>query len=278
MTKTNIKSNQLTKEDKEILKKSYYYSMSIMMSTNQITQQSKCYAMCMKPGLDIWYKENPDEKRKAFFRHANEFFNTNSTLFPLVTGISLAMEKKKALDGGVSDELITSVKTSLMGPTAGIGDSIINNCFRTIIAGIAIGFGNQGSLLGPLIFLFGFGGVLMIAKWFILKAGYQGGMSLIDKAFEQGIVPLISKCATIVGAIMIGALCATNVKVKIVSAPMINGAEVVVQNIFDSIAPGLLSILLFAWVFRRLQKGMNPTLMIFVLILGSILLAAIGIF
>lgn len=50
-------------------------------------------------------------------------------------------------------ESINSVKVSLMGPLAGIGDSFIWGTLRIIATGVGLSLANQGNILGPILFL-----------------------------------------------------------------------------------------------------------------------------
>ena len=84
-------------------------------------------------------------------------------------------------------------------------------------------------------------------------------------------------CSTL-GAIMIGALIASTVNIKLAAAPVINGATFELQSIFDGIMPGILSLILWWVVFRQLQKGRTPTQLIFGIMICCVLLALIGIF
>lgn len=273
---------KLSAEEKSMLKKSFYYSWGTNMASSKVSMQSKCFAMAMRPGLDLFYKDDPEGERKAFYRHASEFFNTHQVFLGLLVGISLAMEKKNAesqKNGGQDiGETISSLKASLMGPTAGIGDSFFFNCFRVIIAGLCIGLSADGNPLGVILFILLYGCVLMICKYQFLKAGYSYGTTLISDMFEKGIVPIITEAAGLLGAIMVGALIASNVKINIALAPTINGATVSFQEMLDTIMPGLLSIILWGWSFSRIQKGWSATKLIFVIMGGCIVLALIGIF
>lgn len=195
-----------------------------------------------------------------------------------MVGIALAMEKQQA-EHPEEDitETISTLKASLMGPTAGIGDSFFFNCYRVIIAGLCIGLSANGSLLGVILFVLLYGGLLLVYKYIFLTAGYRYGTSLITEAFERGIVPLITEAAGILGAIMVGALIAQNVSIKIALQPVIGGAAIDFQGMLDSIMPGLLSLLLWGWSFSRVQKGWSPTKLIFLIMGGCIVLAFFGI-
>jgi len=271
-------AEKLTREENSMLRKSFLYSLGTNMASSKVSMQSKCFAMAMSPGLDIFYKNNPDGKKKAFYRHASEFFNTHQVFLGLLVGISLAMEKKNAESEEDIDESISSLKASLMGPTAGIGDSFFFNCYRVIIAGICIGLCAGGNLVGVIGFVLFYGCGLLLYKYLFMRAGYIYGTTLITAAFEKGIIPLLTEAAGILGAVMVGALVASNVSVKVALEPVIGGATVSFQEMLDAICPGLLAILLWGWSFRRLQKSWSPTKLIFVIMGACIVLALFGVF
>ena len=271
-------AEKLTSDEKRMLRKSFIYSMGTNMSSSKVSMQSKCFAMAMSPGLDIFYKNNPEGKNKAFYRHASEFFNTHQVFLGLLVGIALAMEKKNAESGEDISESISTLKASLMGPTAGVGDSFFFNCYRVIIAGICIGLCANGSLVGVLGFVIFYGCGLLLYKYLFMTAGYKYGTTLISQAFELGIIPLLTEAAGLLGAIMVGALIAGNVKINIALAPILGGAEISFQTMLDSICPGLLSVVLWGWAFSRIQKGWSATKLIFVIMGACIVLALFGIF
>lgn len=267
----------LTPEEKKMLHKAYVYSLGTNFGSDRVTMQGKCFAMTMSAGGELFYKDDKEKQRQLFARHESEFFNTHQVFLGLLAGIALAMEKMNAADDSLHMEnTITSMKASLMGPTAGIGDSLFFNCFRVIIAGIAIGLGTNGSLLGPLFFFLFYGCALLIVKYFALVQGYIQGTKVISLAYEKGIIPLITDAASVLGAIMVGALVASNVSFSLNFAPSIGGAVVDFQSILDSIMPGILPLGIFFACFSRFQKGWGPIKMIFTIMIACILLAFVG--
>lgn len=54
-------------------------------------------------------------------------------------------------EGEFQTESISMIKTSLMGPFAGIGDSFFQGTIRIITFGIGLSFAQQGSILGPIL-------------------------------------------------------------------------------------------------------------------------------
>lgn len=270
---------ELTKDEKRMLNKSFYYAMGVNFASSSLVGQAKSYAMAMLPALNAYYM---DEKRKgkAFARHTKEYFNTHSVFMGLLVGIGLAMEKKNGqLDEEDNiDSTISNVKASLMGPTAGIGDSFFYNCWRVIVAGISLGFCAEGSLMGPLFFLLFYGVGTLIIKYFLLRVGYISGSTVISEMFEKGIIPAITKAASAVGAIMIGAMVATNVKINFTFAPEFNGAVFDMQGMLDKIAPGFLSLVLWYVIMKRVKKGDSPAKLIYMIMLVCIVLAFFKLF
>ena len=271
------KAPKLTSEERKMLNKSFYFSLGTNMASSKVSQQSKCFAMAMYPGIEMFYKD-PEDRKKAFYRHAGEFFNTHQVFLGLLVGICLAMEKQQS-EHPEQDitETISALKASLMGPTAGIGDSFFFNCYRVIIAGLCIGLSANGSLLGVILFVLLYGCMLLVYKYLFLTAGYRYGTSLITEAFERGIVPLITEAAGLLGAIMVGALIAQNVSISIALQPVIGGATIDFQGMLDSIMPGVLSLLLWGWSFSRIQKGWSATKLIFIIMGACVVLAFFGI-
>ena len=62
----------------------------------------------------------------ALKRHL-AFFNTTPHIVTFILGINAAMEEENVLDENFEVGTIDSIKTSLMGPLAGLGDSFLGN-------------------------------------------------------------------------------------------------------------------------------------------------------
>ena len=60
------------------------------------------------------------------------------------------MEESNARNEDFDTSSINNVKVALMGPLAGIGDSMFWGTLRVIATGIGTSLAMQGSILGPL--------------------------------------------------------------------------------------------------------------------------------
>ena len=76
---------------------------------------------------------DPEERAEACQRHM-EFYNSEFALVgPVILGLTIAMEEEKACGAEIDGLAISAVKTSLMGPLAGIGDTLRQGTLIPII-------------------------------------------------------------------------------------------------------------------------------------------------
>ena len=78
----------------------------------------------MRNIIDKLYDDDPEQKAEACQRHM-EFYNSEFALVgPVILGAAIAMEEEKANGADIDGQAISAIKTSLMGPLAGIGDTL----------------------------------------------------------------------------------------------------------------------------------------------------------
>ena len=107
--------------------------------------QNVGYMYAMLPVIKKLYR-NKEDQAAAITRHL-EIFNTTPAVVPTIMGISAAMEEENANNPAFDVQSINAVKASLMGPLAGIGDSIFWGTVRIIAAGIGVSIAKDGNLL-----------------------------------------------------------------------------------------------------------------------------------
>ena len=188
------------------------------------------------------------------------------------------MEKEHKEKGSVDGATIESIKAALMGPTAGMFDSLFFNCLRIIASGIAIGFASQGSLLGAVLFILLYGVPQDIVRYFFIRIGYTYGTSFIDSVFNSGLMAALTKAASVMGLMMIGAMTATMLSVPLNLVININGAETNIGDVFNSIFPNLLGCILLFVLVSLIKKGKRPTQLVAGILVVALLGALIGIF
>lgn len=239
---------------------------------NYTNYQGNGYLFVLLPALKKLYKDD-EEKLKEVAKANVEFYNTNPQLLPFITSMQLKMyENDRSIDE------TRNIKMALMGPLAGIGDSLAQfgaaPLLSTIFAGMAldgIGFAPIGFWTSIVIFF-------LIIKLLLGDLGERLGTAIIDNLSDK--ISIISEAAGIIGVTVISGLAASFTKVNLgiqYTQAIEGGGEQIVslQEIVDQIAPALLPMLLTLLVFYLIKKrGWNTyqiLLMLFVIgILGSV--------
>lgn len=267
---------QLTPEETSILKKMWWRMHFGGLTFNMTKMQANGFTIIMTPALDEIYKDDLEGRKEALVRH-NQFYNSHNVMTGFIAGLTAALEKEKKEKGDVTAATIQSVKVSLMGPTAGIGDSFFYNVLRVIAAGVGIGICATGNILGSILFFAIYAVPQLIARWYLLKAGYVSGQNFVDELFSSGLVDAVTKAASIMGIVVLGSLI-PGVPVNMAWTININGASVVILDVLNSIMPKILSVGVTLWFMNLIKKGLKPTRLILYVLLACIGLAAIGIF
>lgn len=273
---TTAPQKGISTEDNAVLRKMFIMSHSVFMNFNMTKMEANCFTNTMAPAIEQVYVDDPEGKREAYLRH-QAFFNTHAVALDFIAGLSYALEKDCA-EGKVPGQTIEAIKASLMGPTAGMFDSLFFNCLRVIGAGIAIGLCSQGNIAGTFIFILLYGVTQSILKWFLLKAGYTLGTSFIDSVYNSGLMQVATKAASILGVMMVGCMTATTVGFPLNWTVTIGDTSLVVLDLFESIYPGILSIAIVLIMLAFIKKGVRPIVLIFGLLIFCLLGAAVGIF
>ena len=106
---------QVTKRD--LRKTAARYNFMACNIFNYESQMGPAIAWAMAPVLRKIYKKD-DEYKMALNNHFN-YFNSTTVMSSMILGATLAVEEK---DGIAAKDTVQSLKTSLMGPFAGVGD------------------------------------------------------------------------------------------------------------------------------------------------------------
>lgn len=247
-------------EGKRLTNKELFRTYLRLYITNEMSNsyerlQALNFCITMAPHLKKWYGDRKEEYIEALQRHL-QFYNTESTIGSVICGIVLSMEEKKAQGENIPAEAITGIKTGLMGPMAGIGDSLIRSTLKSTILAIACTLALAGNAIGAFFPLL-YPTIMIIVGYYMLKLGYGIGRDAVTKVLRSGVFAKIINATGILGMFMMGALSSSYVKVKTpLSFQMENAAKaVVVQDLLDGIIPGLLPLCAVFGIYWYLSKG-----------------------
>jgi len=236
------------------------------------------FAQSMTPIIEKLYKTKEDISA-ALKRHL-VFFNTQPDIGGVIHGAVIAMEEERAAGADISDDAINAVKTGLMGPMAGIGDTIQQGIVlpialaigMNIATGGAVGTATQGNILGPLFVLVVVAAFVWGVGWLVWWQGYQQGRAAVTNILRSGTLNRVIVGAGVLGNFIMGALAVQFVSLSTPLAFMIGGTKFEVQAILDSFMPNLLPLLLVLLIWWLLaKKNVSPTTIMIVVILVGVL-------
>ena len=256
----------MNKIEKRQLKSVFWRSFALQGAFNYERMQNVGYMYSMLPVIKKLYR-NKEDQAAAITRHL-EIFNTTPAVVPTIMGISVAMEEENANNPAFDVQSINAVKASLMGPLAGIGDSIFWGTVRIIAAGIGVSIAKDGNLFGPLLFLVLYNLPNILVRIFGLKLGYQVGVNSLDRIQKEGLMDKIMAVATIVGLCVVGGMVATMLNITTPLKWNISGAEIVVQDILDQILPKMLPLAFTFGIYKLLKKASITKITIGIIIFG----------
>ena len=141
-----------------------------------------CHAMA--PIIEKLYKDKPEEYKAAVQRHM-VFYNTEPHFGGVINGMVIAMEEERANGAEISDEAINGIKTGLMGPFAGIGDTLWQGTLTPILLSIGISLASNGSLAGPIVYTILMMGIMLGLAYFVWMRGYTAGKEGLQKILER---------------------------------------------------------------------------------------------
>lgn len=268
---------KITKLD--LLRAWWNWNLAVEVPVSFDRMQALAFSFSVNKILRKIYKNNPDELQAAMRRHV-AMFNTNCDWGSIIHGIVISLEEERANGNEeITPEVIDSIKIGLMGPLAGIGDSVDQGIVATIPLAIFVPMALQGQVwaafMPAIIYLawaYGF-------SWFLINKGYELGKSSVLSILQSGSIKKIIDIASIVGLFMIGCLSASYVKfATILEFANDTGSVVNVQSILDGMLPNLLSFLLvMTMYFYIIKKGPKYLKIIIFTMVFAIILTFLGI-
>ena len=258
---------KLTKAD---LNRIFWNIQTMSFSYNYEKLQTIGFAHCMIPVLDKLYADADKETRVRAMKRHLEFYNSQINTGALILGVTAALEEKTTEE---EKEAVVSVKAGLMGPLAGLGDSLLKFTWLPICGSIGAAFALQGNLIGPILMFILFNLVNIGSKYFFIHYGYNKGVDLIEQSKNSNIIQRISNVANVVGVMVLGSLIATTVKISTPLVIAVGEQSIKVQEMFDKVAPNLLTLLFSLGIFflvKRFKGKYTVSLIIAMIVFGVI--------
>lgn len=224
---------------------------------NYETLQGVGFLRAIAPALAKIYPDK-DDLREAMLRHT-VFYNSHVNGDAAILGLTAAMEESTGPD---EKDGINALKTGLMGPLAGLGDSLVKFTWVPIVGSIGASLALQGSLIGPILMFILYNAVNIVGRYYGVVYGYYKGIEFLNNSQGTDLIQRVSKMANVVGLMVVGALISSVIKlstplkiaVKSSLTGKVGGNVIKVQDMLDMIMPSVLSLLVTFIVYRILKK------------------------
>jgi PTS system mannose-specific IID component len=264
----------------DVMKCFWRYVFMAQCGWNYERMQSVGYCYSMLPVLKKLHPD-PEDFKEVFITNLN-FFNTNPIVgTPLIMGAHIALE-----EAGASLDTTEGLKVGLMGPLAGVGDTLVWALYNSIIFSLSAIMALNGNVMGPILaMLLVFFPYMAVRYWQITWA-YKEGSHLLT-SIGGGAIGRITEFVTIVGLMVIGGFAPSIVHLstplEYAQSTVLNGETVTqtvkVQTQLDSILPYMLPVLatfMCYWLLKK--KNWSPIQVILLLIAVGFIGGAFGIF
>lgn len=217
--------------------------------------QGGAFATMMGPLLQKMYPDRPEEVREGLQRHM-QFFNTEPRYGAVIHGLVIAMEEERAMGSDIPVDAISDIKTSLMGPLAGLGDTLHQALFIPIMLAICLGWASSGNLLGPILYPVAMVVAEITITYVSFMAGYRYGSDAIERILEGGLLRKITTGASVMGLMVVGTMIVRFVTVQVPLNITIGQTEIALgAGVFDMILPKLVPLLFAVITWRQLASG-----------------------
>lgn len=245
-----------------------------------VRMMAPAFCKAMIPALNKFYpkKDKDPHYREALERHMN-FFNSEAHFGGgTVLGLSLAMEEAKSKDyDAMPGDVILNIKTSLMGPMSGIGDTITWSTLMYLLIGLFLPLAQQGNAMGGIGPIVSFTIICFAIGYFLTSRCYTFGYSFAENMLKSGIINIVITAASVLGLFMMGGLAATYVTVTTPIQWGVAESVTTLQSIFDSILPGILPLTTVLLVWNYLKKHRNYFMAAILVTVISLVLGCLGI-
>lgn len=286
MSERNIEMVEQTPEvreehkltNKELNSCFWRFTLFPMCSINYERFQTLTYFTAMKKVIKKLYP-NKEDQIDAAKRHM-AFYNTTPQWMGINLGISCAQEEAIAnmADGPEKDELkesVNTMKASLMGPLAGIGDSI-DATLTAIFGALCAGFAVAGSPIGAILMIILMNVYYIGICYYGYFYSYRNGIKIIRDMNKSNILDRVMEAASILGMTALGALVPSWVGFNLTTNIAIGDYVLNIQQELDNIIPGLAPLVLTLILALLYKKNVSSLKLVVVIFILALIFALLG--
>lgn len=241
---------------------------------NYERMQASGFAWAMVPVMKELY--DTDEEVCSNLERHMQFYNTHPGASAPIIGACAALEED------YQTEMSDSLKVALMGPFAGIGDTIQAVLVQALAYIIGASLANDGNwalaLLVTIVPLL----ILFLLRWPLFNWGYKRSTGIIEDATGNSDFNSLREGAQILGITVVGGFVPSMIGVKLAYeySTTIDGVTqtVKLQDTLDGVLPYMLPIVMVGGCYLLLKKvKLSPVKVIGIVAVVAFVLGALGI-
>lgn len=254
------------------------HNFFLQICWNYERMQAAGYAYAMVPVIKELYDDN-DERCRQLERHM-QFYNTHPGASAVIFGADVALEESYETEMG------DNLKVALMGPLAGIGDTVqavlVTPPFNILAASLAV----EGNWMAPVMATLPLV-VLFVVRWPLFNFGYKRSVNVIEDVSGSSGFEKLQVAASVLGMTVIGGFVPSMLKSLVIKwSPSVSlegeGGVITgtsdIQKTLDAILPYLLPILLVGFCYWLIKiKKVTPLKTLLVVFVLMFLAGAFGI-
>ncbi len=255
---------------RDIKKVAWRLILAFQCCENFEREQAYDFLYCILPFLKRKYKDRSEELKERLTAN-NNFFNCNPVFTGPVLGMTCAMEENE-----VDEETIQSVKVGLMGPLAGIGDTLVYTLYMSVLFAFGAALATSGSIAGPIMVIPLVLIPLFLARYYGTIYTFKKGMEAMDQIMT--IMDSITSVASKFGCVMAGAMAVLLVSASTPLTMQLGKGTIKIQDRLDSILPGLIPLLVVGICYLLLKKAkLKPVYVLWILLVVGMLASVVGV-
>ena len=276
MARTNAKLSK-----KALSSANSRHNWALQWCWNYERMQAAGYAYAMVPVIKELYSTEEDQCRQLE-RHM-QFYNTHPGASALIMGADVALEEAYQPETG------DSLKVALMGPLAGVGDTIQGVLVTPTFSIIAASMAAEGNALSVLMLTLPLL-ILWAVRYPLFHYGYKQGVNIISDVNSMTALDNLQVAASVLGITVVGGfvpsiLAGLKIKDSFLASELLDAEGNVISTTagkiqagLDAILPYLIPILLTFFCYWLIKaKKVTPLKTILVVTVLAFVCGAFGV-
>lgn len=228
------------------------------------------------PVLEYLYEDDEEGFKDALLR-TRDYWLCEQTFAALAFGIYLSMEEQYSNGADFDPMAIREVKSSIMGPLSGIGDSIMGSTIRQLVLVFFLGLAMEGVTWAGLGFVIVYSFLINTPLIILLcSRGYKFGRSAVSRLLGTPWLSAITGASTMASMVIMGAMAARFTTFKLNYSWTVGEEVIYLQDKLDAAIPGMLALAAVFIYYYLVGKKVNFIVLIVGTLLVVMLLALIG--